>query len=241
MMPVAFVAGATGYTGREVVAELRRRQIATVAHVRPDSSRRDEFTANFAALGAAVDTTAWNLPDITRAMQEHRPTLLFALLGTTRSNAKREQKRTGQVVDYEKVDYGLTQMLVTASSRSSLRPRFVYLSSLGVSQSAPGAYMQARWKAEQAVIHSNLPYTIVRPSFITGDDRDENRVMERVSAVAADVVLDALAVLGGRTTHDRFASMTGRQLAAAIVSLALDPLQQNQIVEGEHIPRNIQP
>ena len=53
----AFVAGATGFTGREVVATLRERGIATVAHVRAESSRRAEWTARFEAQGAEVDAS----------------------------------------------------------------------------------------------------------------------------------------------------------------------------------------
>ena len=37
-MEIAFVAGATGYTGREVVRLLAERGVRTLAHVRPDSS-----------------------------------------------------------------------------------------------------------------------------------------------------------------------------------------------------------
>ncbi|MBA3548122.1 MAG: hypothetical protein H0T76_16695 [Nannocystis sp.] len=37
MSPIAWVAGATGYTGRALVAALRAQNITTHAHVRPDS------------------------------------------------------------------------------------------------------------------------------------------------------------------------------------------------------------
>ena len=89
-MATAFVAGATGYTGQEVVAELRRRGTQTWAHVRPDSSRRAEFTSRFEGLGAQVDATAWDEAALTARFVELRPDLLFALLGTTRSRAKEE-------------------------------------------------------------------------------------------------------------------------------------------------------
>lgn len=36
--PVAFVAGATGRTGRAVVTALRHRGVTTIAHVRPESA-----------------------------------------------------------------------------------------------------------------------------------------------------------------------------------------------------------
>ena len=53
-MQIAFVAGATGYTGREVVRVLLERGVRTVAHVRPDSPHVDEWRSRFEAQGAAV-------------------------------------------------------------------------------------------------------------------------------------------------------------------------------------------
>jgi uncharacterized protein YbjT (DUF2867 family) len=58
-MTTAFVAGATGFTGREVVRVLRERKVDTVAHVRPDSAKLEAWRARFEAQGARVDTTAW--------------------------------------------------------------------------------------------------------------------------------------------------------------------------------------
>ena len=63
------VAGATGLTGREVVAQLRQRGVPTVAHVRPDSPRLDEWRARFEALGATVDTTPWAPDPLTRRLR----------------------------------------------------------------------------------------------------------------------------------------------------------------------------
>jgi nucleoside-diphosphate-sugar epimerase len=83
-MARAFVAGATGYTGRAVVAELIRRDVAVTAHVRPDSARLAEWRTRFESLGADVDTSAWRDADMTAALRAHRPTVVYALLGTTR-------------------------------------------------------------------------------------------------------------------------------------------------------------
>lgn len=51
-MNKAFVAGATGYTGRAVVAELRALGLETTAHIRPNSPQRERWTREFADLGA---------------------------------------------------------------------------------------------------------------------------------------------------------------------------------------------
>src|SRR5262245_139273 len=111
-MVSAFVAGATGYTGREVVRELAVRGFSVVAHVRPDSPRLGEWRARFGELGAGVkvDASPWNLDAVIAALGTHAPTHLFALLGTTRARAKAAAKNGAAAADYEAVDYGLTAM-----------------------------------------------------------------------------------------------------------------------------------
>jgi len=82
---VAFVAGATGFTGREVVRLLAERGVPTVAHVRPDSPRLEEWKKRFSAVGAEVDATAWDEAAMLETMSRVRPATVFALLGTTRA------------------------------------------------------------------------------------------------------------------------------------------------------------
>ncbi len=50
--------GATGYTGRAVVSELRERGFEVVAHVRPDSTQLDEWRSRFAQLGFGLESLA---------------------------------------------------------------------------------------------------------------------------------------------------------------------------------------
>jgi len=83
----AFVAGATGYVGREVVAALRAAGVETWAHVRPDSPRLREWRERFGALGAQVDVTAWDAVAMRDRLTTLSPTVVFALLGTTQARA----------------------------------------------------------------------------------------------------------------------------------------------------------
>lgn len=236
-VPTFFVAGATGYTGRAVVAELRRRGLATIAHIRPDSSSRARFEAEFTAIGARIDTTAWDEMALAGALARHSPNVVFCLIGTTAAQAKRAERETGKPVNYETVDYGLTAMLVSAAGQSGQKPRFVYLSAAGAAPGAPGAYMQARWKAEEAVRSAGVPYTIVRPSFITGPDRDDARPGERIGAKVADAALGVLSVLGARRLQARFRSISNTELASGLIALAVDPARVDAIVESDEIPR----
>ena len=207
----AFVAGATGYTGRALINELRGRGIRTVAHVRPDSSRLQEWRTRFEAAGAVVDLTPWNEDALAATLARVTPDAVFALLGTTRAR----MRRAGGHDSYESVDYGLTAMLLRAVRRSAPNARFVYLSSAGVSASARGEYLRVRWRLEQELRSSGLAWTIVRPAFITGD-REEPRPLERVAGAAIDGLLRVAGALGARTLRDRYASMNARTLARGL-------------------------
>lgn len=231
-MHTAFVAGATGYTGREVVRVLAGRGVRTLAHVRPDSERLAGWRERFTALGAELDTTPWQRTAMAARLAELAPTHVFALLGTTRKRAGAAAAH-GRDETYEAVDYGLSKLLIDALVDARLRPRFVYLSAAGASPRARGAYMQARWRVEEALRASGLPYTIARPSFITGADRDEDRPGERVGAALTDGFLTLASALGGRRLAARYRSTTNTVLATALVTCALDPAAENTVLESE--------
>jgi uncharacterized protein YbjT (DUF2867 family) len=223
--PIAFVAGATGLTGRHVVAALAAREgVRVVAHVRPDSSRLDSWRSRFGELGAEVDTTAWTLEALTARFEELSPAHVFALLGTTRARGKRGSDSA--VADtYDAVDYGLSVMLIRAAKAAGITPRFVYLSSMGVKPGTRNAYLNARARVEQELTESGLPHVIARPSFIIGE-RDHHRPGEAVGATVVDGLLKGVGFLGARRLRDRYRSTTGARLAAALVRLAFDASKQ---------------
>ncbi len=229
----AFVAGATGYTGRAVVAELRARGIATFAHVRPDSSRIAEFRERFEALGAELDTTAWEPEAIADTLRRRAPTLVFALLGTTRSRARAEGMAAQQA--YARVDYGLTKWLVDGAAACTPKPRFVYLSAVGVSPDSKNAYIAARARAELALRESGLPWTIARPAIITGSDRDDERPLERIAAAVGDGVLALAGVLGASQLRARWRSTDAATLGRGLVRVALDPAFVDRIARSEDL------
>lgn len=208
----AFVAGATGYTGRAVVAELRRRGIATVAHVRPDSSSLARWRAQFEAAGAVVDTTPWDENALADTLARVAPHAVFSLLGTTRARGRQSGGRD----TYETVDYGLSAMLLRAVQRSTPRARFIYLSSAGVGPSARGEYLRVRWRFEEELRASGIPWTIARPAFITGPDREESRPLERIAGTAVDAALRLAGALGARGVRDRYSSLTAAELARGL-------------------------
>ena len=213
----AFVAGATGYTGRELVRELRARGAAVSAHVRPDSARLDEWRRRFEALGALVDTTPWQPAELQGTLSRLQPSHVFALLGTTARRARGEGMSAEAA--YEAIDYGLTVRLLEATRAAAPHARFIYLSAFGASERG-NAYLRARGRVERVLRDSGVSWIAARPLLVTGPDREERRVLERVAARATDAALEGLATIGVRRPAERWHSLSGAQLAAALAELA---------------------
>lgn len=223
----AFVLGATGFVGREVVRQLCVRGAQTIAHVRPDSKSLAEWRARFADLGAEVDTTPWEVAAMAARLRAARPAQIYVLIGTTRSRARTDAV-SGNI--YEAIDLGLTKLAAEAARMSEQRPRIVYLSSVGADPNARSAYLAARGRAEEAVTSSGLPWVIARPSIITGE-RDDGRLGERGAAVIGDGLLAVAGVFGGRKLRARYKSTTPDILASALIRLGEAP-EHDRIVDG---------
>jgi uncharacterized protein YbjT (DUF2867 family) len=228
--PKSFVLGATGFVGREVVRQLCARGARVIAHVRPDSSRLDEWRAKLGELGAEVDATAWDVPALAARWRTLVPTHVYILIGTTRGKAKAD-KVAGDI--YQAIDLGLTKIAVEAARASEVKPRVVYLSAIGADASARGAYMRARGQAEEVVKGAGLPWVIARPSFITGE-RDEGRIGERTAAIVGDGLLAVAGVFGGKRLRARYRSTTPDVLAAALIRIG-EAEESGRVVEGAEL------
>ena len=235
----AWVAGATGYTGQAVVGELRAHGIDTIAHVRPDSRELTQWTERFAVHGAAVSSCAWSQDALNEAMASARPTLVFALLGTTAARAKAlsAEQRDASAETYEAVDYGLTRLLLDAALPLAPRPRFIYLSSVGAQSPGPVAYLRVRHRLESELLASGIEARIARPAGITGPDRGEDRPAERISAALTDAGLGALAMIGLGDARARYGSMDASTLARGLVRCALDAADSPVVVDATALRR----
>lgn len=185
--------------------------------MRPGSTALAGWRERFHGLGAEVDETPWDADAIAATLRRLRPDHVFALLGTTRTRAGRE----GLASPYEAIDYGLTAQLLHGAIAAGSTPGFIYLSAMGADEGARSAYLAVRGRLERELRESELPYLIARPAFVTGNDRDERRPMERAGAVVSDALLAVIARLGGARLQAQFASLTGEQLARGLVALAL--------------------
>jgi NADH dehydrogenase len=226
----AFVLGATGFVGREVVRQLCVRGAKAVAHVRPDSKTLADWRQRFDELGAAVDTTPWDAGALAARFRVVEPAQIYVLIGTTRSRAAADAV-AGNI--YEAIDLGLTQLAVDAARASERKPRIVYLSSVGANPGARSAYLAARGRAEQVVMGAGLPWVIARPSIITGE-REDSRIGERGAAVVGDGLLAVARVFGGKKLRDKYKSTTPDILASALIRLGEAP-RHDLIVDGSDL------
>lgn len=218
------IAGATGYVGRNVVAEALRAGHEVIAHVRPGSSAGDDAAVSFSAAGARVVRTPWTADAWRQQLAADPPERLLLLLGTTAARTRTAAQR-GVDASQQTVDLGLTLLAVAAARSVSPEIGFVYLSSLGASPTG-NEYLRVRATVEAALVSGANPFTVVRPSFVTGPDRGEARLGERIGALAGDAACAVLRAFGARRVAARWASITGPSLATILVTLATAPLDR---------------
>ncbi len=217
------IAGATGYVGRHVASAAVRAGHEVVAHVRPDSPSGDRAAAELVGLGARVLRTPWIAEGWYRMLEAESPERLFLLLGTTAARARAARASGGPDASQGSIDQGLTMLAVTAARHATPAAGLVYLSALGASSSG-NEYLRVRAHVESALVEGPNPFTVVRPSFVTGDDRGEARPLERLGALSGDALCAVLRMVGARRRAAKLASVTGSALARILVDLAAEPL-----------------
>lgn len=226
----AFVLGATGFVGREVVRQLCVRGTKVVAHIRPDSRKLDTLGEKFKALGADVDTSNWKVAELSARFRELAPKQIYILIGTTRAQAKADQVQ-GDI--YESIDLGLTQLAVDAAKQAATGSRLVYLSSIGADTRARSAYLRARGKAEDLITRSGLPWAIARPSLIVGE-RDESRVGEQAAGFVGDGLLALASLVGGKQLRAKYRTTSGDVLASALIRIG-ESSEHDRIYDGNDL------
>ncbi len=142
---VLYVAGATGYIGREVVKRALKRGYTVHASVRPNSEK-------------ALPSNDRLILDIIRADGEK--TTFQVPMGSSVISCI--SSRTGIARDAHKVDYQMNMSLLNCA-RASNAEVFLMLSAICV-QKPKLAFQFAKLKFEDALQTSGLNYSIVRPT-----------------------------------------------------------------------------
>ena len=229
--PRLLIFGATGYTGRALVALARTQGHETHAHLRPNSPNAARQVPSFKAIGATCHTVAWSPPTIAELVRAVAPTHVFCLLGTT----KKKTAAHGEAASYASVDVGMTLMAVQAVADSSTPARLIYLSSAGVGPRARGDYLKARWQVESTIHEQLSSWVIARPSFISGPDRQESRPGERIGAVLSDGLLSVAGRLGLGAMRDQWSSLSASQLAAGLLHHAMASGDDTRTVDAAQL------
>jgi uncharacterized protein YbjT (DUF2867 family) len=197
----AFVAGATGETGRRIVQELVQRNIPVRALVRDLEKGRQILPAE----AELVVGDVLQPESLKQAIADS--TVLLCATGVSPS-----LDPTGPY----KVDYEGSKNLVDAAKASGIE-QFVFVSSLCTSQFFHPLnlfWLILVWKkrAEEYLQSSGLPYTIVRPGGLKNEDNSDRIVMS-----SADTLFDG--------------SIPRTKVAQVCVESLFQPAARNKIVE----------
>jgi uncharacterized protein YbjT (DUF2867 family) len=208
------IAGATGYTGQRLIAQLAERPgWSSRALVRAGAQTRPIFP-----LGQDfVVCDLSNAADLAAALKGC--SAVIQTIGTT-------QAQFGPGVSYETVDYGTTVALIAAARQAGAR-RFLLLSSIGAGQPV-GAYLTWKRRTEQALRQSDLDWTIVRPAAIVGPGR---RAIQLGSSL---FTLLSAVPLAGRLAA-RLRPIEVADLARCFIGCLDDPSTIGKVLSGRRL------
>jgi NADH dehydrogenase len=146
-----FIAGATGFVGGHLTAELLRRghQLVLLSHGRTTAERPD---------------VSYVKGDVT-ALESYLPAVsgcdaVINLVGIIREFPARG-------ITFERLHVEATACMVAAAQQSGVQ-RYLQMSALGTRPDAVSGYHRTKWRGEELVRASGLAWTIFRPSLIFG-------------------------------------------------------------------------
>lgn len=208
-----FIAGGTGYIGRNLIPQLMERGHQVRALVRPGSEGKLPPGCPL-VFGDALDATSY-------ADQVSPADTFVQLVGYPKPNPRKARQ-------FREVDLPSGLAGVAAARRAGIQ-HFVYVS---VAHPAPmmQVYIQPRVEVEAAIGSSGLNATILRPWYVLGPDHRWPYIL-----------LPAYWVMGlipsKRETARRLGLVTLKQMIDTLVEAVENPCQGVRIVEAPDIRR----
>lgn len=157
-----FLTGATGFVGKHMLERLLAEGHAVRAALRGLPGQKARVVAHSQHLGRK-DDFQWVHGDIVEGTQLDEGMqgcdAVIHLVGIIL------EKGTNT---FERVHHLGTRNVVEAAKLTGIK-RFVQMSALGVRADGVAPYQTTKWKGEEEVRHSGIPFCILRPSLIFGE------------------------------------------------------------------------
>ena len=198
-MGTVFVTGATGFMGRNLIAELLRRKHEIRALVRQGSERKLP-PGCMVITGNALDKNSF-------ASQIAPADTFVQLVGVTHPNpAKKDEFRA--------IDLGSARAAIEAAREAGIK-NFVYVS---VAQPAPimKFYIEVRAESEKMVRESGMNATILRPWYVLGPGRRWPLILKPVYWLMEQIPAT-------RESAQRLGMVTLEQMVAALAHAVENP------------------
>ena len=149
---LVLVTGSTGFLGRAVVRELQdhHHRVRCLVHT-PGRERLFPDRSVDIHYGSVSDSTAL-------AGAFYDVEVVIHLVGIIRKS----RNTTYDLINRQGVAN------VVAAAKEVRVKHFIQVSAIGATNNAGYPYLYSKWRGEQEVVNSGLPYTIIRPSIIFG-------------------------------------------------------------------------
>jgi uncharacterized protein YbjT (DUF2867 family) len=153
-----FLTGATGFVGRHMLKRLLAEGHGVRASLRPLPGQKARLVQGFHHEGD-FQYVSGDLVEGTGLDQGmHGCDAVIHLVGIIVEKGNNT---------FERVHHLGTRNVVEAAKRAGIK-RFVQMSALGVRADGVASYQMTKWKGEEEVRHSGIPFCILRPSLIFG-------------------------------------------------------------------------
>ncbi len=233
-----WICGATGFCGtgviktilseNHVLTALEAQTDHVLAHIRKNSPHADAFKS-IADWEHALQCNeleilekAWT--EIDEPFLNYQADIVFCALGITQKTGKKEG------VSYQDIDQKLTLQMLNLSQKLPKAPVFVYVSSMGIEWHPWSSYLKARYEVEQAIIHSGLPYIILRPGFLTGPSRSDFRPAEKIGGWITNHLSNVFSVTGLKQAEDKSRPVSAEIMGGAVYQLLKTADKNHQLI-----------